>query len=61
MKKPLRDAQRRTIVAQAIRHAERTAPKDDHAFLQALRGHASEKMPPQYRDWIAKTLKSRQS
>ena len=46
MKKPVSDARRRTIVAQAIRHAENAAPKDDRAFLQALRGHANEKMPP---------------
>src|SRR5712691_7366376 len=45
MMKPLSDARRRTIVSEAIRHAEKTAAGDDHAFLHTLRQHAFENMP----------------
>jgi secreted trypsin-like serine protease len=46
MSKPVSEARRRTLVAQAIRHAENAAPKDDAAFLAAFRAHALERMPP---------------
>ncbi len=37
MSKPLSDARLKTVVRQAIRNAEKAAPDDDRAFLDALR------------------------
>lgn len=45
MSQPLSLTRQRTIVTQAIRHAETTAPGDDRAFLEALRAHAMPAMP----------------
>ena len=40
MKKPVSDSRKRTLVRQAIDHADKTAAHDDRAYLAALRGHA---------------------
>lgn len=41
MSTSLSDARLRTLVNQAIRHAQKAAPHDDRAFLDALRTHAT--------------------
>jgi secreted trypsin-like serine protease len=45
MPKPIGDARRTTIVRDAVAHAQKTAGKDDRAFLEALRTHARAKLP----------------